>query len=477
VPLTGVALGVSLPTGLAVASPNGLTNDCGGTVAAIAGSGLVSLSGGSIPVEGSCTFAVDVTPSTSADFIVSTGNVESANGGTGNAAGGTLHVQKLDPALALEAPDSMPLGNATHASATLTGGDPSGTLTFSAFAAGDATCATPLLSDAVAVDGPGTYAGPDFPASAAGAYQWVASYGGDDVHLGKATACDDADGAFAVVAPPSASASFSPQTITAGGSSTLTFTVSNPAENTVPLTGVVLDAALPAGLAIAAPNGLDGSCGGGTITAVPGSHAVSLSGAALPAGDDCTFSVDVTAAGPGDRTVTTDAVQSDNGGEGNAATADLVVEQPKEQEPPPPPPPPPPPGSQPEPPAEQAISNLELLSRCVRPSRAGRVRVRLRVHLAESVPLRVRFQRGVGSSALSKCPEPGAGKPFDGPFKTITTREKSSASLFATAASVDRVVRLKVRLKPGFYRISVRAVLGGGEVSKPQRVFLRVLKR
>jgi hypothetical protein len=36
---------------------------------------------------------------------------------------------------------------------------------------------------------------------------------------------------------------------------------------------------------------------------------------------------------------------------------------------------------------------------------------------------------------------------------------------------------MKVRLKPGLSRITVRAELAVGGLSDPQRVFLRVLKR
>ena len=43
--------------------------------------------------------------------------------------------------------------------------------------------------------------------------------------------------------------------------------------------------------------------------------------------------------------------------------------------------------------------------------------------------------------------------------------------------SVEHRVRLKMRLKPGLYRVSVRAILADGKRSAPEREFLRVLKR
>ena len=44
------------------------------------------------------------------------------------------------------------------------------------------------------------------------------------------------------------------------------------------LSSVAFSDTLPAGLSVSTPNGLAGSCGGGTITATAGSGAISLSG-------------------------------------------------------------------------------------------------------------------------------------------------------------------------------------------------------
>jgi hypothetical protein len=76
---------------------------------------------------------------------------------------------------------------------------------------------------------------------------------------------------------------------------------------------------------VAAPNGLTGSCGGGTITAVPGSATVTLAGAILPPGGGCTFSVNVTGSTPGMYPNVTDPVVSANGGSGLPASATLTI--------------------------------------------------------------------------------------------------------------------------------------------------------
>src|SRR5207248_5398073 len=108
---------------------------------------------------------------------------------------------------------------------------------------------------------------------------------------------------------------------------TLSFTVSNP--NTFSsMSGVAFTDTLPAGVVVATSNGLVGSCGSGTITAVAGSGSISLSGGTLTAspaaGSSCTFSVNVTgtSAGVKNNSVT---VTSTEGGSGIAANASITV--------------------------------------------------------------------------------------------------------------------------------------------------------
>src|SRR5579864_9220345 len=91
--------------------------------------------------------------------------------------------------------------------------------------------------------------------------------------------------------PPNIQKAFGVSSIPINGSTSLTFTLTNPNANS--LSGVSFTDALPSGLAVSAPNGLIGSCGGGLITANPADTSVSLSGAALAGNDVCTFSVNV----------------------------------------------------------------------------------------------------------------------------------------------------------------------------------------
>jgi hypothetical protein len=127
-----------------------------------------------------------------------------------------------------------------------------------------------------------------------------------------------------VIAPPTISKAFGVATIPLNGLTSLSFTITNPAANTLSLTGVGFTDTLPAGLVVSTPNGLTGSCGGGTITATAGTGTVSLSGATLGVGGSCTFSTNVTgtSAGAQNNSVT---VSTTNAGTGNTSNTSLTV--------------------------------------------------------------------------------------------------------------------------------------------------------
>ena len=84
---------------------------------------------------------------------------------------------------------------------------PTGTISFSVFAASDTTCSTPLATSTKTVSGAGIYQSEPVSALAPGTYEWQASYNGDTMSAPASTACNDPNGAFTVAGPPTASIS------------------------------------------------------------------------------------------------------------------------------------------------------------------------------------------------------------------------------------------------------------------------------
>jgi hypothetical protein len=192
-PLTGLTFTDALPTGLRVATPNGLTGSCGaGTITATAGTTGIALAGASLAVGGSCTFSVNVTSTLSGTYNNTTGSVTDDQMLTGTASMDTLNV--------VTAP----------------------------------TISKSFSDTEIQLLGPGTW---------------------------------------------------------------LNFSITNPSNNPISATGITFTDTLPAGLIVAIDTGapVKGGCGGGTISAVPGSNTISLSGASLASGASCNFAVAVLA--------------------------------------------------------------------------------------------------------------------------------------------------------------------------------------
>ncbi len=104
----------------------------------------------------------------------------------------------------------------------------------------------------------------------------------------------------------------------------MTLNLSNPNTGST-LTGIGFTDSLPAGLVVSTPNGLTGGCDGGTISASAGSGSVGLTGATLAASASCNFSLNVTGTTEGTKSNTTSAVTSNEGGNGNSASASVTV--------------------------------------------------------------------------------------------------------------------------------------------------------
>ncbi len=345
VSLTGVAFTDNLPAGLVVSTPNALTNTCGGTATATAGSGAVSLTGVTLATNASCTVTVNVTATTGGVKNNSV-TVTSTNAGTGNTSNATLTADAPPVLVKSFGAASIPLNGSTSLSFTVT--NPNATVGLTGIGFVDTlpsglvvstpngqtgTCGAGAIT-AAAGSSAVTLVGASLPAAGACAFSvnvTGAVAGAQNNTTGAVTSIEGGTGgtasaSVAVVAPPSISKAFTPTAINPNGTSALSFTIVNPAANSVALTGVAFADTLPAGVTISTPNGLTGggSCGG-TITANAGTGAVSLAGGTIAVGSTCSFSVNVTSNTPGVVTNTTSAVTSTNGGTGNTATANLTV--------------------------------------------------------------------------------------------------------------------------------------------------------
>ncbi len=123
---------------------------------------------------------------------------------------------------------------------------------------------------------------------------------------------------------------FSPATITSGGTSQLTLTITNPAANPVSLLGVAVTDPFPAGMSVAATPTFSNTCSGTVSTGTAqGDTQIALSGGGpIAPGASCLIRVNITRATVGTVTNTTGAVSSTNSGIGNAASANLTVNAP-----------------------------------------------------------------------------------------------------------------------------------------------------
>ncbi|HLZ00021.1 MAG TPA: Ig-like domain repeat protein [Candidatus Angelobacter sp.] len=379
VTLTGISFTDTLPSGLTVAASPNVSNDCGGTLTAVPGSSSITLTGGtlapqiglrpqrggrpirSIPqpvANGSCFISVNVTPASTGTFNNTTGPIsanESGSGATSNTATLTVNTPPTPPALAKAfGALSIPLNGTTSLNFTVTNANASTQLVNLSFsdplpaglvvASPNGVAGTCVTDGAAVTANPGTgsisVAALNLPGNSSctlGVNVTGSSAGTKNNVTGNITGTfDDGSGTFVnitgnaasastvVVAPPSISKAFAPALIGVNTTSTLSFTITNPAANTVALAGVAVTDTLPANLVVATPNGLTGSCGG-TVTAVAGSGSIVLTNGSIGVSSSCTFSVNVTSAVAGTYNNVTGPVSSTNGGTGNTATASLIV--------------------------------------------------------------------------------------------------------------------------------------------------------
>ena len=355
---SGVAFTDTLPANLIVATPNGLSSSCGGTATATAGTGSISLTGGSIAVAGSCAISVNVTSAIVGSYTNFSGAVSSTNGGTG-AISNAVDLTVANPATATKtfAPTKIPLNGTTLLTISIT--NPNSTVSLPGLAftdnlpAGLVVAPTPNLTNTCGGTAAATAGASSV--SLSGATLAATASCSVSVNLQGTTAGDKnnsvqvnstsgggssniATASLTVVAPPTISKTFGAGSIPLNGTTTVTFTISNPNNSATPangdLTGVAFSDTLPvssgvgsATLTIAATPGVSNTCGG-TVTATAGSGVISLSGGSVTHNTSCTLTVNVSGTVAGDANNTTGAISSTEGGTGttsNTATVKVVA--------------------------------------------------------------------------------------------------------------------------------------------------------
>lgn len=125
--------------------------------------------------------------------------------------------------------------------------------------------------------------------------------------------------------PPTFTKTFGPDQIFLGGTSVLTFTLSNP-NSVTGLSNIHFTDLLPAGLVVAGSPTVTGTCSG-TITANPFETMISYAGGSLAPGASCSFSVRVQALTSGTKTNIAGPVSTTESGTGSTATDTLTVEE------------------------------------------------------------------------------------------------------------------------------------------------------
>jgi hypothetical protein len=128
-----------------------------------------------------------------------------------------------------------------------------------------------------------------------------------------------------VSGPPTIAKAFGASSINAGGATTLTFTLGNPAANLIALNGISFSDTLPSGMTVASPANATTNCPSATFAPVAGASTITFSGATINPGVTCTAMVSITSNTAGIANNTTSTVSSTNGGTGSTASASLTV--------------------------------------------------------------------------------------------------------------------------------------------------------
>lgn len=354
VDLSGINFTDTLPSGLQVASPNGLNpvTGCNGTVPTTTAT-TVSLANATLPANGSCTFSVNVVGTR---VGLQTNCVTANTTLTGAGARSCANVSVVNTQPTLQPPSitkifdksSIPLNGpavltftiSNPNTAALTGVNfndvlPAGLVISNPNGLSPVTGCNGTVPAAVAGSASISLAGATITGGGSCSFSISVTGVAAGLQTNTVTVADTTAGlgntstaSITVVSPPSILKAFGSGSIGLNTSTTLTFTIINP-NLTTALAGLQFTDTLPPGLQVSVPNGLTPvtGCNGTVPTTTP--TTISLSGATLPANGSCTFSINVTGVAIGLQTNSV-TVQDVIGGvirTGNTSTAVVEVVQ------------------------------------------------------------------------------------------------------------------------------------------------------
>lgn len=365
VALTSVALTDNLPPNVAVANPANTATTCtGGSVTALPGAAKVSLSGATVPANGSCTFRASVVASKAGSFINTIGQnaITSQQGLTnGNptsdtlvvleqpgisksftpaqiASGGTstlrIRLENTNAAaitLSSALVDALPGNVLVAATPNINGNLGAGATMCPGAVTANAGAINLTYANGAAIPPGGCTISVDVTSNVSGAYLNTIAAGQLTTSAGPNP--DPANATLGVDQPaaPTVNKSFNPTQIDVNGTSTLTIVLGNPNAAAITLISAMTDT-LPTNVVVAAAPAIGGTCTTASVTAAPGGTTVAYAnGASIPAGG-CTITVAVTSATAGSYTNTIPAggLVTSAGANPTPANAGLVVRAPGE---------------------------------------------------------------------------------------------------------------------------------------------------
>lgn len=124
--------------------------------------------------------------------------------------------------------------------------------------------------------------------------------------------------------------------------------------------------------------------------------------------------------------------------------------------------------------AHQAIERFTLDGPCIRRARNGKARIGLRLLLAQPGSVAIEVDRAVGIKTAKRCPKPRSGRRYSGKLRRVETIGKVNTQ--AVTASVRRRITRSFALRPGLYRIAVRAHGSDGGLTRAAYRWVRVLR-